>query len=119
MPHQLDITDEMRQCIRRCLDCHSICMETVVHCLGLGGKHADPAHIRLLMDCAQICQTSADFMLRGSELHTRTCGVCAEICRQCADDCRRIGVDDETMKRCADACNICAKSCESMAGATV
>src|SRR5205814_907065 len=67
------ITPEMRQCIQECQSCHSSCLETVTHCLRKGGRHAEEGHIRLMLDCVEICQTSADFMLRGSDLHTRTC----------------------------------------------
>ena len=96
------------------LGCHAICVETVTHCLEMGGKHAEAAHIRLLLDCAEICQTSANFMLRGSDLHGRTCGVCAEVCERCAQDCERFG-DDEHMQACAKACRSCAASCRKMA----
>jgi hypothetical protein len=54
------------------------------HCLQKGGKHAEAKHLRLLMDCAEIRQTSAHFMLRGSDLHSRTCFACAEVCVRCA-----------------------------------
>lgn len=116
MTHQLtlnQVNQEMQQCIENCLDCHSICLNTVTYCLQKGGHHADPAHIRLLQDCAEICQTSANFMLRGSELHARTCGVCAQVCEQCATECDRIG-DDAQMKSCADMCRRCAESCRLM-----
>jgi hypothetical protein len=113
MSHHLSV--EMRQCIEHCTNCHAICVETAQHCLQMGGKHADPNHIRALLDCAQICQTSADFMLRGSELHGRTCGVCAEACERCAADCERLADGDELMLRCAEACRACAASCRSMA----
>ncbi len=106
---------EMQQCVDECMRCHAICLATVGHCLELGGKHADPAHIGLLHDCAQICATSADFMLRGSSLHWRTCAVCAEVCRACAEDCDRIAGGDEMMQRCAQECRRCAESCERMA----
>ena len=86
------------------------------HCLALGGKHAEARHIGLLDDCAEICRTSAGFMLRGSEFHPRTCGVCAEVCRACAESCDRLAGDDELMKRCAEMCRRCAQSCERMAG---
>lgn len=62
--------------------------------------HSEPDHIRLMLSCTEICQISADFMLLGSHFHTRTCGVCAEICEQCAQDCGRMG-DDAQMKACA------------------
>ena len=107
-------TRQMQECIDNCTSCHAVCVETVAHCLGKGGRHAEAGHIRLLMDCAQICATSADFMLRGSELHTRTCGVCAEVCARCADDCDRMA-DDDMMRRCAEACRRCAESCRRMA----
>ncbi|HEX9945692.1 MAG TPA: four-helix bundle copper-binding protein [Thermoanaerobaculia bacterium] len=115
MPH---LSDEMRRCIEHCEECHRICLETVTHCLEKGGRHAEPSHLRLLLDCAQICHTSADFMLRGSDLHVLTCGVCAEVCERCADSCERLG-DDQVMRRCAEVCRHCAESCLRMAGATV
>jgi len=43
-------------------------------------QRVQPAHMRLLMDCAQACQTSADFLLRNSPFHSRNCGVCADVC---------------------------------------
>jgi len=109
-----DMAREMQQCIQECLTCHSTCLQAVSHCLQMGGKHADPRHITLLLDCAEICQTSANFMLRGSALHGRTCGVCAEVCERCAQSCEQMG-DDATMRACADECRRCAESCRHMA----
>jgi hypothetical protein len=43
---------EMQECIDNCTQCHNICVETIDHCLEMGGKHADTAHIRILQDCA-------------------------------------------------------------------
>jgi hypothetical protein len=103
----------MQHCIDICQECHSVCLETVIHCLQMGGEHAEPNHIRLLLDCAEICQTSANFMLRGSDLHGLTCATCAEVCDRCAEDCERF--DDAQMKRCAETCHRCAESCREMA----
>ncbi|MCC5668366.1 four-helix bundle copper-binding protein [Nostoc sp. CHAB 5784] len=111
------VNPQMQQCIQNCLDCHSICLNTVTYCLQKGGNHAEPAHIRLLLDCAEICNTSTNFMLRASDLHSRTCGVCAELCQRCADECERMG-DDTQMKACAQMCRRCADSCRQMAMAT-
>jgi hypothetical protein len=105
----------MQECIAECLKCHSICLSTVSHCLELGGVHADPAHIGLLLDCAEICQTSANFMLRGSERHQLACGLCAELCRACADDCEQMAGDDVAMRECAEECRRCAESCRRIA----
>jgi hypothetical protein len=112
MPHH--ISDEMRRCSEQCRECHAVCVETVHHCLEQGGRHAEAAHVRLLLDCAQICDTSGDFLLRGSDLHRETCRACAEVCARCAESCERVGGDD-VMKRCAEVCRRCAESCRRMA----
>ena len=111
------IDEKMRACIAECHNCHNSCTETVTHCLDMGGDHAKPRHIRLLLDCAEICQTSANFMLRVSAFHGQTCGVCAEVCERCAEDCERFG-DDPMMQQCAEACRSCAQSCHEMAEMT-
>lgn len=108
------MSKEMQQCIEECLGCYSICAQTAQHSLEMGGKHAEANHIRLLNDCAEICRTSAGFMLRGSPLHTRTCAVCAEVCRACEQACRKMG-NEKVMQQCADACGRCAESCARMA----
>jgi hypothetical protein len=105
---------QMKECIDACLSCGAVCMETIRHCLEMGGKHAEAQHITIMMDCAEICQTSANFLLRGSAAHVETCSTCAAVCRACEESCRQIGGD--TMSRCADECAKCAESCERMAG---
>lgn len=109
------LTQGMRECIDTCLGCHQSCLQTVEHCLSLGGKHASPDHIRLLLDCAEICQVSADFLLRNSPRHGLTCRVCAEVCQACSDNCSS-GKADAAMQACAEACKRCAQSCQQMAG---
>ena len=103
----------MKSCIDNCDDCHSICLETVTWCLDQGGKHASPDYVKLLQDCAEICQISANFMIRGSRFHALTCGACAEICEQCADKCEQL--DGDQMQACAEECRRCAASCREMA----
>jgi hypothetical protein len=105
----------MRQCIENCETCHRTCLSMMGHCLKKGGAHAAADHIRLLADCAQICQTSADFMIRMSPHHRHVCRECSEICAECAKDCDRLG-DDAMMKECAAVCNRCSESCRKMAG---
>ena len=52
-------------------------------------------HIRLLMDCAQLCTTSADYMARGSSFHDRTCGLCSEVYRIYMESCECVAGDDQ------------------------
>lgn len=106
-------SDEVRECLRDSLDCYQTCTETTIRCLTMGGKHAEYEHLNLLMDCARICNTNADFMLRNSTYYPQTCGITADICDECADTCDRF--DDDFMKECASVCRRCAESCREMA----
>jgi hypothetical protein len=102
----------MDSCIEDCLHCYRTCLGTAMsHCLEAGGEHVAPPHFRLMMACAEICRTSAHFMLIGTEHHRHTCRECAEICAECADDCERVG----DMEACVEACRSCAESCRRMA----
>lgn len=107
--------DLLRQCIDSCHACHRTCLETVNHCLGRGGIHAEKAHVRALLDCAAMCQLSSDLMLRESELAHRLCELSAEACLLCADSCVRVDPDDDVMRHCAQVCRGCAESCRLMA----
>lgn len=104
----------MQDCIDECQKCRALCLRTVRHCLEMGGAHADAAHIALLIECAEACRYSAEFMLLGSPRHAKVCAVCAEVCRACEASCRRLGAEG-LMKECADACHRCEESCARMA----
>lgn len=106
---------DVQQCIDDCLSCYRVCEQTLQHCLQKSGRHAAAEHIRWMADCAEICQVSAGFMLRGSDVHQHVCGVCAEICEGCARSCEEVN-DDPQMQRCIDECHACAESCRHMAG---
>jgi hypothetical protein len=107
------ITSDVRACLEACQSCHEVCLETLTHCLARGGEHAEASHIRALLDCAQICATSADFMLRGSPRHGSVCDVCADACTECAASCGKL--DGAEMQRCAEECRECAAQCRVMA----
>lgn len=107
-------TNAMQKCIDACLACYRTCIATSAHCLQKGGEHVEAQHFKLMVDCAEICQVSADFMLRGSDYAKQLGALCAEICEACAKDCERF--KDEEMKRCAETCRYCAASCREMAG---
>lgn len=106
-------SEEVQECLKDSLDCYRSCSETIIRCLIMGGKHAEYEHINLLMDCAKMCNTNADFMLRNSTYYPQTCGITADICDECADTCDRF--EDDFMKECASVCRRCAESCREMA----
>ena len=114
MDHKTMTNDAMQQCIETCQQCHRTCLQTAMtHCLTMGGKHVEAQHFRLMVNCAEICQTSANFMASGSKFHQRVCAVCREICAACAKSCEQVG----GMDGCVKACKQCAESCRKMAAA--
>jgi hypothetical protein len=104
---------QLQECIVECDSCHDVCLEAIGYCLTAGGRCAEPSRVTVLMDCAEICQTAADFMLRGSSQHASICRVCADICDACAASCASLA--DAEMKACAEACRRCAAACRAMA----
>lgn len=64
------MSPEMKACIDKSLACYKERLSTAMnHCLELGGENIKPSHLRLMMACAEICRTSAHFMLMNSEHH--------------------------------------------------
>ena len=101
----------MQDAIKACLDCHSMCLQMAMgFCLERGGRHAEKKHLRLMLNCAGLCLTSANFMLSDSPLHGRVCAVCAEACEACAKSCEAVG----DMHECVEESQRCAKSCRTM-----
>jgi hypothetical protein len=113
MDHE-EAQDRLLECIEECLNCHVSCTMTVQHCLASGGELSDVNLVGVLLDCAELSQTSANFMLRGSPYHALTCASCAELCRSCEELCRADGERDEQLMHCAEVCATCADLCEAM-----
>jgi hypothetical protein len=111
VPHHETANPDLESCIQYCLDCHRQCQQdAMTHCLQLGGKHTEPDHFRLMMDCAEICRSAAVLMMHRSPFHNALCGICSEICDECAQSCRALD-----MEECARICERCADSCRRMA----
>lgn len=105
-------SSQIEETMRALRHCHQTCLGmAMTHCLEMGGAHARPQHLRLMMDCAQICATTADFLARKSQFHNHMCGFCADVCETCATDCENIG----DMRASVDACRACVAACRQAA----
>jgi hypothetical protein len=106
----------LQSCIDNCTTCHATCTTTLQYSIEKAGKYAEPNLLGRLQDCAQTCVTSLDFMLRGSDMHPYTCGVCAEACDRCARSCEQLAsaTNDSELKDCAETCKRCAQTCHEM-----
>lgn len=104
----------VEECIEITTKCANVCQESIDYCLQQGGKHVQPHHMKSLIDCAEICRTCDDYLLRRSEHMGEICGVCADVCVTCAESCASM-TGDKKMQECADICNRCADACRRMA----
>jgi hypothetical protein len=79
--------------------------------------------IRLDLDCADICETTARLLARASHTDATTLRLqvqaCEQACRTCAAECSRHARHMEHCRVCADACSTCADACREMAAAIV
>lgn len=105
-------TREAEQAINDTLICASICLETAVHALD---RDHSAEHIRSLLDCAELCQMTANFLLRGSPAADAVVAVCGDVARRCAESCEEVAAQDEEMGRCAEACRRTQRSCGELA----
>lgn len=104
----------LAECIALCLKCHAVCQETVAQALSAAVR-PEPSLVMTLLDCAEICQATANSMSRGSPVHTVFCAACAQVCDACAEACAKAKTA-AALKPCADVCRDCAMSCHHMAG---
>ncbi len=110
--HGEEADTAMARCIAACNECNQICLQHIAHCLTLGGAHAEPDHISMLLTCAAMCRTAGELMSLNSEWHPTMCDLCAQVCDECADECEDLG----DMEDCVAACQDCAEACREMVG---
>jgi hypothetical protein len=104
----------MQECIDLCAASHVMCLETANYAADADRSIAPVQLIALLSDCAEICQSTANSMVRKSALHTTLCRACADACDICARECERQS-GDRQLALCAATCRRCAASCRQMA----
>ncbi len=109
------LSQEMQECIQKCLDCHNICLKTFNDCVRQGGELREDRCIRLLISCADMCRTTASFAFRGFQLYERVCLICAEVCELCVGELDRMPGD--ALKACAEICSQCAECCKQIPAA--
>jgi len=113
MPGMQPGTMTAQSCIESCWQSHVMCLQTERYCMEMDGMHSTAAHLTLLADCAAMCETTADTLLRRSAQHAAICIACAQLCDSCAADCEAFR-GDARMLECARTCRGCAEHCRAM-----
>jgi hypothetical protein len=116
---QLD-RDRVVAAIDACLACAQSCSSCADACLG----EADVAElrdcIRLNLDCADLCATTARVLSRQSELDPSLLQslvqTCVAFCKVCAAECGSHADHHDHCRVCAEACHGCERACLDLLG---
>ena len=101
-----------QSCVLALNECRAACLDMVGNSIRMQGYYAELGHVRLLEDCARLCESTVDFLLRGSELAPEMLALCADVCRRSGRDCERFDYDQRLLD-CAAACRRSAEACDS------
>lgn len=95
----------LNNCVAECNHCATACLdEQDVKMLS--------KCIKLDIDCAEICSTTASLLARDSDHGHHLLKECVEVCNACADECEKhSAMGMEHCKTCAEACRACADAC--------
>ena len=112
------------EALGRCVTASAICSQSCTSCADACLAEESVAElrrcIRLNLDCADVCATTARVLSRQTSfepaLARSLLEACAEICRQCAEECEWHAqhMKMEHCRVCADACRRCERACEEM-----
>ena len=100
---------EYRNCIDACLECVDVSNHCAASCLRELNAMSMARCVQLNMECAALCYAAAQLMSLGSQYASQLCGLCATICRECADECKQH--DNAHCRECAEICLECANEC--------
>ena len=111
------IDEALLRCIEQCYACAQTCTACADACLAEPDAAELRQCIRRNLDCADLCALAGRVATRhsGGEdgLLVETLNACALACRLCADECERHAEGMEHCRICADACNACEEACSA------
>ena len=103
--------ETLNQCASVCTTCADACLaeehvHDLIHC------------IRLNLDCADICGTTAAVLARPNEPDMNVLRsllqTCQAICQSCGSECERHAQMHEHCRVCAESCRQCAQLCKEL-----
>lgn len=103
---------EYKECIEACIKAAALCNHCASACLQEAEVKMMTKCIQLDIECAVLCETAARLMSIGSPRALEVCRLCAQLCRECADECE--SHDNSHCAECAKACRHCAEECMEM-----
>ena len=114
MPMGTMTRNRFQSCIDECNKCSQSCYQCLDLCMSEPDANSRKNCMKLLVECARMCEMSSEIMSINGEFSTAHCGLCATICDRCAEECSKF--KDTHCKDCAQECSTCADECRNMAG---
>jgi hypothetical protein len=112
-----DVNAVLVRCIEECFSCAQTCISCADACSGEEEARMLRQCIRLDLDCADLCIATGTLASRrtGSNeaILKAAIELCAEACRNCAEECERHGEHHEHCAICAEACRDCETACRA------
>jgi hypothetical protein len=109
-------SEQLIRCIDECHACAQVCTSCADACVAERNVERLRQCIRLDLDCADLCLTTAALASRrtgsNEEVLRLTLEVCALACRRCAEECDKHSSMHEHCRICAEACRSCQRACE-------
>jgi hypothetical protein len=120
-PRASSAVRELAASIEACVDCSQACTACADACLAEPSVADLTRCIRLNLDCADVCDTTARTLSRLTELDPTgsrsLLEACAQACGSCAEECERhAAMGMEHCRVCAEACRRCEEACRTLLG---
>ncbi len=106
------VTNNYQSCIDTCNKCAQECYECYEACLNEPDLNARRSCVKILIECANMCEMASGLMSINSRFAKDHCKMCATVCDTCTTLCNMF--KDDHCQKCADICSICANECRSM-----
>lgn len=90
-------------------ECGAVCDNMTTMVLTKPDLQFRTNQLQLLRDCANICDTTENFVARNSPFAKTIADECAYICETCGTECSRF--PDMESQRCAQICFKCVDEC--------
>jgi hypothetical protein len=102
--------DIYQKYITTCLSCVSTCNHCAISCLEEKEVQSLTKCIRLNLECAVICQVTAELVSLDSQYIQEIAALCSTVCNACAEECdKHAGREMQYCKECVERCRMCAK----------
>jgi hypothetical protein len=115
---QLKAADDISEKVIEIAGCAITCNICADACLSEQNVQNLARCIRLNLDCADICTTTAAVLSRqtgtATDLIRAQLQACKASCKDCGDECRKHAQMHEHCRICSDACHQCVQTCDRL-----